>query len=115
MNESLEITSATGPGGVRIVRVTGRLDSRGTPQFVRECGLESGPGTSMVLNLSGVTFLSSSGVGALLALSERARESGHHVRLASPAPVVQATLNLLNLGEYLTICASEDEALRKAA
>ena len=115
MNESLEITSAAGPDGLRILRVVGRLDSRGTPQFVRECGLDAGPSTSLVLNLSGVTFLSSSGVGALLALSERARESGQEVRIAAPAPVVQATLNLLNLGEYLTICGSEDEAVRKAA
>ncbi len=115
MSESLEIVHASGPNGVRIVRVRGRLDSRGTPQFVRECGLDSAPTGPMVLNLSGVTFLSSSGVGALLALSERARERGHELCIAEAAPVVMATLNLLNLGDYLSLCPSEGDAVRKAA
>lgn len=115
MHDALEITSRAEPSGVRVFRVSGRLDSRGTPQFVRECRPPNTAGACMVLNLAGITFLSSSGVGALLALSEQARAFGAEVRVAEPAPLVAATIDLLNLREYLQLFDTEQEALQRAA
>lgn len=115
MPDALEITSRVEPSGVRVFRVSGRLDSRGTPQFVRECTPPEQPGSWLVVNLAGITFLSSSGVGALLALSEQARENGAEVRIAEAAPVVAATIDLLNLREYLHLFATESDALKRAA
>jgi anti-sigma B factor antagonist len=115
MHDALEITSHAGPPGVQVHRLAGRLDSRSTPRFVRECPPPAGPGSIVVVNLAGLTFISSSGVGSLLAHSEQARESGAEFRLAELPTVVMNTLNLLNLGEYLNVYATEAEATRRAA
>lgn len=115
MSDALEILSRVEPSGVRVFRVSGRLDSRGTPKFVRECTPPAQAGACVVVNLAGVRFLSSSGIGSLLALSEQAREHGAELRIAEPAPVVLATIDLLNLREYLNLYDSEDAALKRAA
>ena len=65
----------------------------------------------LVLNLSAVTFLSSSGVGVLLVMAEKARGDGGSLRLASPSAAVRAPLELLNLHRFLTIDGSEDDAM----
>ncbi len=115
MHDALEITSRIEPSGVRVFRISGRLDSRGTPQFVRECTPPAEAGACVVLNLSGVRFLSSSGIGSLLALSEQAREHGAELRIAEPAAVVTATIDLLNLRDYLNLYDTEEAALKRAA
>ena len=115
MQDALEISSRIDPSGARVFALSGRLDSRGTPRVVRDCSPLDVPGALVVLNLAGISFLSSSGVGALLALSEQAREKGGELRIAAPSGVVTATIALLNLREYLSLFDSEPEALRRAA
>lgn len=115
MQSALEITSRQESPGVNVFVVAGRLDSRGTPQFVRECSAPLADGGITVVDLAGVTFLSSSGIGALLALSEQARDKGSEFRIASPARVVTSAIDLLNLGEYLSVFGSVAEATRRAA
>ena len=115
MHDALEITSHAAADGTRLYRLSGRLDSRSTRHFVRDCPAPAGPGECVVVNLSGITFLSSSGIGALLAISEQARERGGVFRIAEPAQVVSATIDLLNLREYLDVRDREDDALQRAA
>lgn len=115
MKDALEITSRVDPSGARVFVISGRLDSRSTPRFVRECSPKSKPGALFVMNLAGISFLSSSGVGAVLALSEQAREGGGEMRIAAASPVVIGTIDLLNLREYLQLFDTEAEALRRAA
>lgn len=115
MHDALEITSQLTPDGTRLYRLTGRLDSRSTRRFVQECTPPGAPGETVVVNLAGITFLSSSGIGALLAISEQAREKGGSFRIAEPAQVVSATIDLLNLREYLEVHDHEPDALRRAA
>jgi anti-sigma B factor antagonist len=64
-----------------------------------------------VLNLSGVTFIASSGVGALLALVEECRQSGEQVRIAAASPAVRSVVGLLNLQQFLAMSPTEDEAM----
>jgi anti-sigma B factor antagonist len=115
MQDALEITSRMDASGTRVLVLSGRLDARGTPRFVQECTPLEAPGSVVVVNLAGISFLSSSGVGALLALSEQARERHGELRIAEPSPVVAATIDLLNLREYLMLFETEAEALRRAA
>lgn len=115
MNDALELSTTVGVTGVPVFRLAGRLDSRSTARFVRECPAPTRAGEVVVVNLSGLTFLSSSGVGALLVHSEQARESGAEFRIAEPSEVVVHTFRLLNLTEYLNVYSTEAEALRAAA
>ena len=70
MNEPLVVTRSATHGRVAILQVRGRLDSR-TADVLRQRGAEvAAEGRNLILNLNGVTFMGTSGVGALLALSE---------------------------------------------
>jgi len=111
MPESLQILN--GPAGERfaVLRVVGRLDSEGAPQLARSCVAAHAAGRDLVLNLGGVSFIASSGVGVLLATAEQFRESGRHLRLAALPPAVDSVIRLLNLDQFLPIHATEGDAL----
>ena len=65
----------------------------------------------LVLNLAGVTFVASSGIGLLLAMADEFQQAGNSVRLASVSLAAQSVIQLLNLGEFLSIHPDERSAL----
>ena len=115
MNESLRVETSRRDGGVIVFRLVGRLDSHGAMQLRQQCEQHAAEHGKLVLNLKDVTFLSSSGVGVLVALTETLRENGGAVHLAEVGGTVYATLQLLNLDRHLSIHSSEEEAIRLAA
>lgn len=105
---TLEVVEAA--AGTTVVRVSGDLDGQTAPKLIAACK-QHPDATRVVLNLAGVTFIASSGVGALLAVTEELRRRGRHVRIAAPSPPVQASLRLLNLEPFLQCHATERDAL----
>lgn len=99
---------------VVVVRASGRVDAETAPAFLDQCRSCLALG-HVVLNLSRVTFLSSSGVGSLLVLCEAARELGRDLRLASPSNEVTLVLDALHLGPALPVYGSETDALERMA
>jgi anti-sigma B factor antagonist len=94
-----------------VLRVRGRLDSSSAAVLVQKCAAVRGAERNLVLNLSEVSFIASSGVGALLALAEQFQEAANAVRLVALSPAVDSVIRLLNLDQFLPIEASEHEAL----
>lgn len=111
MPDVFEITNGVTQGRTTLLRVTGRLDSKSTTQLLHRCNAVRSSGHNLVLNLGGVTFIASSGIGALLALVEQFRESGATVRFAALSEAVDSVIKLLNLDQFLTIDSSEADAL----
>ena len=110
MNPEFTIeTVATTPGTV-VLRVTGRLDARSAPVLTARCVEVRNQGRHLVLTMAGVSFIASSGIGALLALVEEFRQSESRLRLAAISPAVESVVRLLNLDQFLTIDATEAEA-----
>ncbi len=102
-------------GRVATLRVRGRLDANTSPQLLQRCADIQARGQNLILNLSEVTFLGSTGVGVLLALVEQFQEQAGDVRFASLSASARTVVDLLDLGEYLSIHASEEEALAAMA
>jgi anti-sigma B factor antagonist len=101
-----------GPSDTRALtlRVSGRLDSTTAPVLAQRCAEAAESGRSLLLNLSAVTFIASSGVGALLATAERYRESGRALHLVALSPPVESVLRLLNLQDFLHVHDTEAAA-----
>jgi len=111
MSDDFKLTLSERRGTVSVVRVEGRLDARTAPRLIEyHAAARIGTGHLMLV-LADVTFLSSSGVGALLVLAERLKADGGSLRLVSPSTAVRAPLELLNLHRFLSIDDSEDDAL----
>jgi anti-sigma B factor antagonist len=97
-----------------LLRVHGDLDARSAPRLVERCGRARAEGKRVIVNLAGVTFVASSGIGALLALVEEFRDAGAALHLVAPSPAVMSVVRLLGLEAFLPIDPGED-ASRAAA
>ncbi|MGE5177643.1 MAG: STAS domain-containing protein [Bacteroidota bacterium] len=111
MPDEFTIVEEACRGRAAMLRVRGRLDARSAPSLLRAGSAVRDRAENLILDLSGVTFMASSGLGSLLSLTEEFRQRGLRVRLASPSPAVDSVIRLLNLHDFLAIDPSEEAAL----
>lgn len=111
MHESLEITAGPDHDQTSVVRVEGRLDNKSAKSLIETCEQVRLRGRSLVLNLAGVSFIASSGIGALLSLAAAFRSDSARLGFAAVSPAVESVVTLLNLDKFLKIYRTEEEAL----
>ena len=91
--------------GVAEVTLSGDLDMSAT--FRLEPALDrllySGQVGELVLDLGGLAFLDSSGLGLLLATYERSREAGTAMAIVGPSPEVQRVFRLAGVETVLPL------------
>ena len=107
---SVSIDSA--PGGITIVRPSGRLDMLTAAQLKQDLVKIVGEGQPrLVIDLAGVTFIDSSGLGALIGGLKVARQAGGDLRIAQPNQQARVILQLTTLERVLKPYATIEEAL----
>lgn len=108
----LTITQAAHPGcAILIVRGDIDLSTGERLAEAAEHALSAAGTFPLVLDLSGVKFLSSSGLGLLVDLDDRARACGSSLRLvAGEAESVTRPIRTLGLNDTLDLYRSVDEA-----
>lgn len=97
--EALELEKET------VLVLRGEFDLLGVDVFADAIASVK-PQDPMVLDLRELTFLDSSGLGALAGLYERAKTEGWSLVLASPQRPVAMVLRISGLAERLTIVES---------
>ena len=110
MGESFTLFKSDKWGNPVLIRVEGHLDAKSAVRLVEACQETRSQGKNLVLNLSRVTFIASSGVGSILAMVEYFNTAGLSLSLTDLSPAVEAVLKLLNLDQFLTIYADESTA-----
>jgi len=70
---------------------------------------------AVILNLHGVSYMDSAGIGELVACYKRVREKSGVMKLVNPAGRVMDLLALTKLDEYFETYQSESEALASFA
>jgi anti-anti-sigma factor len=114
MHRNFEITRVDMRGRVVLLRLKGRIEQHAAHQLV-ELGQEiAAQGRHLIVHLAGVKFMGSSGIAALLALSELFEERGRTLRLTDPSPCVSALIDLLQLREIVVVESSQTAALQAA-
>jgi anti-sigma B factor antagonist len=100
--------------GVALVRVSGEVDvaTCGVLRdgLLRVVGEECHRG--VVVNLAGVTFIDSTGIGVLVGVWHRARASDHSMAVAAPSRPVQGILGTTGLTKVFPIFDSETAAVQ---
>jgi anti-sigma B factor antagonist len=88
---------------VAVVRGEGRLNMVSAP-LLREAVTEAiaGGRPRIVVDLSGIEFMDSSGLGALVGCLKSARQAGGDLRISAPTDQVVMVLQLSNLDRILT-------------
>ena len=98
-------------GGVVIVAFEGEIDLEHSPK-AREVLLECvGRSCPVLVDLSGVEYIDSSGVASLVEALQQAKGSGNSLTLASVSPSAMRVLELARLDKVFTIVASVTEGL----
>jgi anti-anti-sigma factor len=103
--------------GVGLVTVTGLLNSAIAESFRNQFGtwLQSQPGVKqVVVDLGGVSYMDSSGLGALFGAFKRIAERGGDMHLARPQPMVKTVLEITCTNRILRLFGSVEEALHAA-
>ena len=95
----------------QIFRLTGLLDAFSEPTFrkVLSQHIDEGP-SNAILDLSGIDFVDSSGLGALVQLVKKAKEANGTVQVIANPRVMQ-TVKLVRLEKFLSVQASVDDAI----
>lgn len=103
-------------GAVNIITVhEARIDASVAIRFKDEMrGLTAGGPAHVVLDLSNVQFIDSSGLGAIVAAMKQLPQ-GHRLDLAALTPDVDKVFRLTRMDTIFAIHASADAALHRAA
>jgi len=99
--------------GVLIVRVEGELDMHVADEFRNtvDKALDSSGVKHIVLNLQGVSFIDSSGLGVILGRYKRISHLGGRILAAHVQPQVSRIFELSGLLKIMKLHESEIEAL----
>lgn len=99
-------------GNVAVVRLQGRLDlASGTELKQQVKDLFAKGNTTLHLNLNGVEFINSSGLGALVSTMKETRLRKGRLTLSNLASYVQEIFEITQLSHIFEIYHTEDEAL----
>lgn len=99
-------------GDWRVLDVRGEVDLYTSPQLRDAIGREVGEGTTRVLvDLSGVTFMDSSGLGVLVGSLKRSRERGGELALVCTEGSVLKVLTITGLDRVFPIHTSVADAV----
>jgi anti-sigma B factor antagonist len=92
-----------------VTRLSGKLSLETVHNFIQT--LRPEPAAHMILDMSGVSFLDSAGVGALVQLFVHRRNKGQTFALSGLTKQGNAVIQVAGLTKLLPIHASVEEAL----
>jgi anti-sigma B factor antagonist len=113
---TLDVQSRQTERGVTVIAPTGRLDVAGAPalkdavsEAVNEAVKNGLP--RLVIDMEGVSFVDSSGLGSVVSALKQARSSKGDLRLAAPNQQVRVVLELTTLDRVFPYYATVEDAL----
>ena len=105
-------TTVKEEGGIIILNLEGRLDlASGATLKERIKSHFDQDKTSVHLNLNGVEFINSSGLGSLVSIMKETRMRKGRLTLSNLASYVQEIFDITQLSHIFEIFATEEEAL----
>lgn len=96
--------------GVIICRPVGELDAFTVSQF-RQALAELASNKRMVIDMSGIPFVDSAGLGALIGGIRRTRELGGDVSVACDRPTLVRLLKTTGFDRIVSVTETVDEAI----
>jgi anti-sigma B factor antagonist len=109
---ALDVQTRQVDNGVTVVAPTGRLDVAGAPALkdVISEVVKNGP-PRIVIDMEGVSFVDSTGLGSVIAALKQIRGSQGELRLAAPNQQVRVVLELTTLDRVFPYYATVEDAL----
>ena len=96
--------------GAAVLRIDGRLDAGGVAVFMGQAEHALRLTSRLVADLSQATFLDSTALGALVAVTKKARDAGGDLVLSAPSQPVRRLLALVRLDRFFEIVDQPGQA-----
>ena len=108
----MELQISELPGQITCVRLLGRLDAPGADRIGTQLtAAVVSQGRPAAIDLSGVEFIASLGIGMRVAIAQARR--GHGLRMAAVAsPPVRSDLEMTNVAPLFAVVATREDARR---
>lgn len=107
MQTAVEITNS----GIAIFRLTGKLNMVNAGALREEIAVQIAAGHNKIaVDMSGINFMDSSGLGALINGLKSTRQVGGDLRIAAPVEQVQQVLKLTNLDRVIQTYPNVEKA-----
>lgn len=111
----MQLDVSTQPGQAPVATVTGEVDVYSAPALREGLTELLSKGTSVVVDLTGVAFLDSTGLGALVAARKAAEEQGAELPLVCTTERILKLFTITGLDGVFTLCDTVAEAQESAA
>jgi anti-sigma B factor antagonist len=106
----------TDSDGVRVLKLEGYLDAHTAPVFENAIQEEMQAGRNrLVVDCSGLTYISSAGLGVFMSFIEEIREAGGDIKLARIAPKVYQVFEVLGFPSLFDMLDTVEAAAAKFA
>ncbi len=100
------------PSGIHVLTVSGEIDLFTAPDLraAASAALDRGA-QRIVVDLTSVRFLDSTGLGVLIGIMKRVRPAGGSVAIVNTNPTTAATFSITGLDDVLRIVPTREAAL----
>ena len=101
--------------GITIMEVSGRLDAATTGEFESNCAgaVENKSGCKLVIDFSGLEYISSAGLRSLLTLAKKLKGGGGDLVLCNLKGIVQEVVKLAGFDQFLPVFGNLQEAMQQ--
>jgi anti-anti-sigma factor len=95
--------------GAMRIRVSGEIDMASAPELLATLRTAEVPrGGTLLLDLAGVTFMDSTGIGALIEAHQQREATGVALSLVEVPPLIGKMLHITGVDEYLDASPKAD-------
>src|SRR6266446_234773 len=108
--KSMQITISDGAGPIAKVCLVGKIDIAGAEVIAMPIATLAGSKRAMIVDLSGVTLISSIGIRHLVSAAKTLSRKGGRVVLVSPNDHVKDVLVTTGVDDLMPIVATDSEA-----
>ena len=109
----MDIHTTEGP--VTVIAISGDLDSTTAPQAQERILPLAQPGSKLLLEMSGVAYMSSAGLRLLLSVSRQVSRQAGRMVLVGLSAEIKDVLAITGFLLFFTTCDTLDEGLRALA
>lgn len=98
-------------GDVMVVSLTGEISGRNAPDVQDQLLPLAEPGCRLLLNMSGISYMSSAGLRTLLMLYRQIDRQSGCIALCNLQEMIQDMMSVTGFLDFFTAYATEDEGI----
>lgn len=99
-------------GNVLVVNLTGEIHGRNAPEVQDQLLPLAQPGCKLLLNMSGVSYMSSAGLRTLLMLYRQIDNQSGCIALCNLQEMIQDMMSVTGFLDFFTAYATENEGIQ---